>query len=52
MDKKNIFDLPEDKDKKIEYYYRVLQMNVTEEERLEILSKLSELVEDCTDGEE
>lgn len=52
MDKKNIFDLPKDKDKKIEYYYHMLQMNITEEERLEILSKLDELVEDDTNGEE
>lgn len=48
---KNIFDLPEDKDKLIEYYYRVYKMTTDEEERLMILSKIEKLKED-NNGEE
>lgn len=47
---KSIFDLPEDRDKLLEYYYRVYKMTTDEEERIMILSKIEELKED-TNGE-
>ena len=46
----NLFDLP--KDKKLEYYYDALQMTTDEDERLIILSKLQELIEEDNNGEE
>ena len=48
----NIFDLPKDKDKQLEYYYRVLKMTTDEEEKLIILSKIKDLIEEDNNGEE
>ncbi len=48
----NIFDLPNDKDKQLEYYYRVLKMTTDEEEKLIILSKIKDLIEEDNNGEE